>query len=88
MFVGMLAGAKFEGGAISITEGDTFHFLTDGFADALAMPENADFWSPGGTDFDADVVSLMKLAGSGTLRDDATGVCVKVKELAKASVFC
>ena len=81
MFVGMWADAEFIEGTIPVSVGDTFHFLTDGFTDALAKPENAGFWSAGGKDFDADVAALERLAASGTLRDDATGVCVKIKEL-------
>lgn len=71
----------FISGVLPIKEGDYLHFLTDGFTDALAQPENADFWSQDGLDFDADVASLEKLAESGTLRDDATGICIKVNEL-------
>ena len=56
-------------------------FLTDGFTDALAQPENADFWSPDGKDFEADVAALEKLAVGGRLRDDATGICLKIKGL-------
>ncbi len=54
--------------------------LTNGFTDALTRPENARFWSPYGKDVDTAVAALEKLAGSGTLRDNATGVCLKIKE--------
>ena len=64
-----------------MSEGDTFNFLTDGFTEALMQPENADFWSTDGKDFEADVASLEKLAESDRLRDDATGVCLKIMEL-------
>ena len=79
MFVGVWEDAEFESGVISVAAGDCFHFLTDGFTDALAQPENADFWSPNGKDFEADVAALKRLAKSGTLRDDATGVCLKIE---------
>jgi serine phosphatase RsbU (regulator of sigma subunit) len=79
MFVGMWDDPKFSMDTLSISPGDTFHFLTDGFTDALLQPENQSCWSPDGIDFDADVASLVRLAESGTLRDDATGICVKIK---------
>ena len=79
MFVGVWEDAEFESGVISVAAGDCFHFLTDGFTDALAQPENANFWSPNGKDFEADVAALKRLAKSGTLRDDATGVCLKIE---------
>ena len=47
----------------------------------LAQPENATFWSQDGKDFEADVAALERLAESGTLRDDATGICLKIKGL-------
>ena len=74
----MFKNAEFEAGSIPVSEGDTFHFLTDGFTDALAQPENAGFWSTDGKDFDTDVAALKKLAESGRLRDDATGICLKI----------
>jgi len=74
MFVGMWDNAEFEAGVLPIQEGDCIHFLTDGFTDALAQPENAGF-----KDFEADVAALDKLAESGGLRDDATGICLKIK---------
>ena len=81
MFVGLWNDAEFIGGVIPISAGDCLHFLTDGFTDVLAQPENAGFWSPGGKNFDADVAALEKLAESGRLRDDATGVCLQVKAI-------
>lgn len=79
MFVGIWDEPKFSVETLSISPGDTVHFLTDGFTDALAQPENQSCWSPDGTDFDADVASLARLAESGKLRDDATGICLKIK---------
>ena len=81
MFVGMFEDAEFETGVFPVAEGDCFYFLTDGFTDALAQPENNNFWSPDGKDFEADVAALERLAESGTLRDDATGVCFKIMDL-------
>ena len=81
MFVGMFEDAEFETGVFPVAAGDCFHFLTDGFTDALAQPENAAFWSQDGCDFDADVAALEKLAVGGRLRDDATGICLKIKGL-------
>lgn len=79
MFVGIWDEPKFCTETLPISPGDTFHFLTDGFTDALAQPENQSCWSPDGTDFDADVRALERMAESGKLRDDATGICLKIK---------
>ena len=81
MFVGVWEDAEFSADVLPISAGDTFYFLTDGFTDILAQPENADFWSPGGKDIDADVAALERLAGIGPLRDDATAICLKIREL-------
>jgi len=81
MFVGIWDDAEFMPGSVPITTGDCFHFLTDGFADWLSRTENTGFWSPGGKDFDVDVAALDRLAKSGTLRDDASAVCLKVREV-------
>lgn len=80
MFVGLWDDAEFGAGVLPINQGDAFHFLTDGFTDALVRPEHAGFWSPDGN-FNADVTALERLAESGTLRDDATAVCLNVKKL-------
>ena len=77
----MFEDAEFETGVFPVAAGDCFHFLTDGFTDALAQPENNNFWSSDGKDFEADVAALERLAESGTLRDDATGICLKIKGL-------
>ncbi|MHC1758962.1 MAG: SpoIIE family protein phosphatase [Negativicutes bacterium] len=81
MFVGMWADPEFTERKIFVEEGDSFCFLTDGFTDALVQPENAGLWSPGGRIFDADVTALERLAESGGLRDDATGICLQVKKM-------
>jgi serine phosphatase RsbU (regulator of sigma subunit) len=86
MFVGLWEDAEFSEGKLAVEEGDSFHFLTDGFTDRLAQPENADFWSPGGKDFDADVAALERLAASGTLRDDASAVCIHVNSLPQSLI--
>lgn len=79
MFIGMWENAEFETGMIPVAAGDCLHFLTDGLTDALTQPEHAGFWSPDGKDFNADVAALERLAESGTLRDDATGICLKIQ---------
>ena len=79
MFVGMWEKAEFTEGVLPVASGDTFHFLTDGFTDAFSQPGKAVLLSPDGKDFDADVAVLEKLAKSGVLRDDATGVCIQVR---------
>ena len=81
MFIGMWENAEFTSGVLQVSEGDTFHFLTDGFTDVLAQLENAAFFSPLGKGFDDDVAALEKLAESDRLRDDATGVCLKIMKL-------
>ena len=78
MFLGMWNDPDFTVGSLPFGIGDTFHFLTDGFTDELAKPENAAFWSSEGRDFAADVAALERLAQSGRLRDAATGVCLKI----------
>ena len=79
MFVGMWEDAEFTLGVLTVSEGDTFYFLTDGFTDALAQPETAGIGLPEGEDFKAHVAMLEELAGSGTLKDDATGICLQIK---------
>ncbi len=81
MFVGLWDDAEFTAGVLPVKEGDGLYFLTDGFTDALSQPENVAFWSPGGKEFDADVAALERLAQSGRLRDDATGICIRVQSL-------
>lgn len=79
IFLGMGEYAEFGEGIIPMSDGDTYFFLTDGFTDGLTQMENAGFWSPGGKDFDADLAALERLAVSETLCDDATGICLQVK---------
>lgn len=79
MFVGMWDDPEFTSGVLAFSAGDSFYFLTDGFTDALGQPENANFWSPDGKDFDASVTALERLAKNGTLRDDASGVCFQIR---------
>jgi len=80
-FVGMWKNAEYKENIIPIAEGDTFCFLTDGFTEELEKPENASYWVADGKDVDAHVKSLEKLAESGRLRDDATGICMKITGL-------
>ncbi len=81
MFVGLWDSAQFITGTLPVTPSDTFYFLTDGFTDFLAQPKNCVSLSTDGKDFDADVAALEQLAVSGKLRDDATGICLRIKEL-------
>jgi PAS domain S-box-containing protein len=80
MFVGLWDNPKFSTGSLAIMPGDTFYFLTDGFTDALDEPENIALLSSDGKAFDEDVAVLEQLAERGTLRDDATGICLKIKD--------
>ena len=81
MFVGLWENAEFISGTLPVAAGDCLYFLTDGFTDALAQPANVGRWSPDGKDFAADVAFLQQLAESSALRDDASGVCLKIKAL-------
>ena len=80
MFVGMWDDAEFIEGMLPIEAGDTFYFLTDGLTDALVQPENEGCLSPDGKQFDDDVAALECLSMSSRLRDDATGICLQVKQ--------
>lgn len=79
MFVGVWEKAKFTAGVLPMKAGDSIFFLTDGYTDILSQPNFFGFGSPGGEDFESDLVSLRQLAEKkGRLRDDATGVCLKL----------
>ena len=77
MFVGLWDDAEFLQGSLSVTAGDSFCFLTDGFTDCLAagQPNQAAICS----EFEAMVETLENLMKSGDLRDDATGICLQLK---------
>jgi PAS domain S-box-containing protein len=81
MFVGLWNNADFDEFVLPISEGDTFYFLTDGFTDVLAQLENAGIFALDGKDIDAHVTALKKLAEGENLRDDATGICLKIDKL-------
>ena len=81
MFVGMWDEAEFIEGKITVSEGDSFCFLTDGFTDVLAKPEYVGFFSENGKSFESDIAALEKLAESGMLSDDGTGVCLKIVKI-------
>ena len=76
MFVGLWDDAEFEQGVLTVSAGDSFCFLTDGFTDCLAAgkPDQPTICG----DFDAMVETLEKLMKTGGLRDDATGICLKL----------
>jgi serine phosphatase RsbU (regulator of sigma subunit) len=80
MFVGIWNDAEFEMGTINFELGDSFYFLTDGFTDALSQPQSEFSWSPGGKEFATDLAALEQLAESGTLRDDASAICLQIKK--------
>jgi len=81
MFVGVWPQAEFLQGVLSINRGDTLYFLTDGFTDVLTQPEQAEAWTSGGMSFEAALAGLAELADEGTLRDDATAICLKIKQI-------
>jgi PAS domain S-box-containing protein len=80
MFVGMWRDVDFTMNVLPIAVGDRFFFLTDGFTDAMNRAEN-DELSPVGNDFNAIVAALERLATEGTLRDDATAICLQIKKI-------
>ena len=80
MFVGLWNDAEFGAGSISVSEGDTLYFLTDGFTDLLSRPENSGFWPYQNENFDNRIVALEGLATSGQMRDDASGICIKIRQ--------
>ena len=77
MFVGLWDDAEFEQGVIPVSTGDSFCFLTDGFTDCLVCKERGGPVLDG--EFDMVVDSLEKMMKSGDLRDDATGICLQLK---------
>jgi sigma-B regulation protein RsbU (phosphoserine phosphatase) len=83
MFVGIWNDAEFDEHVLPLSEGDTFCFLTDGFTDILAQQESAGIHSMHGKDFDAHVATLEQLAENEAMRDDATGICLKIKALSR-----
>ena len=78
MFVGLWDNPEFYVGTLSVETGDIFCFLTDGFTDVLDQCENTQVFEAG-TDFDSHVAFFEKLAESGRIKDDATGICLRVK---------
>lgn len=81
MFIGLWEQAEFGFAKMPITAGDVFCFLTDGFTDVLEQPNNTEVVVSNSEDFEAHVAVLQQLAGSGRLRDDATGICLQIKDL-------
>ena len=80
MFVGLWDDAEFTAGTLPLKEGDSFYFLTDGFTDALAKPDNEAIVASLAKNFAVDVATLEQMGASGKLHDDATGICLKIKK--------
>jgi PAS domain S-box-containing protein len=78
MFVGLWEEAEFSVGSIPVKEGDSCYFLTDGFTDALVLPENAEILSSEANSFGQNIAALERLASGGRLLDDASGICLKI----------
>lgn len=78
MFVGIWEEPEFSAGAMPVKADDCIFFLTDGFTDVLFRPEFSGLWSSGGQDFEIALATLRQIEASGLLRDDATGVCLKL----------
>ena len=81
MFVGLWNAVDFDEFTLPIATGDTFCFLTDGFTDLLAQTESLGVPRFDENDFDAHVEALRRLVEDRTLRDDATGICLKIKKM-------
>lgn len=78
MFVGLWNDADFSSGSLPVAAGNTFYFLTDGFTDLLAETGFAMQEPSAGDAFAADMVMLNQLGQSDDLRDDATGICLRI----------
>ena len=78
MFVGLWRDAEFSSGSIPVADGDAFYFLTDGFTDLLSQTEFAVKRSADRQAFEADMARLNQLGRSDDLRDDATGICLRI----------
>ncbi len=81
MFVGIWEEAEFGFVEMPMSSGDVLSFLTDGFTDVLEQPNNSFIAASNSEGFDTYVAKLQQLAGSGRLIDDATGICLQIREL-------
>ena len=82
MFVGIWEEAEFSFAKMPIAAGDIFCFLTDGFTDVCEQSNSGSFIAANNSEgFEAYIVKLQQLAGSGKLIDDATGICLQIREL-------
>lgn len=81
MFIGLWKEADFGEGFIPFKRNDTFHFLTDGYIDILSISGKSAFWSPERKNFDDDIAALERLIDLDGLRDDATGICLRINSL-------
>ena len=76
MFLGIQAEETFDTHEIPLAVGDTFYFLTDGLTDLLSADSDLPL-----DDFPAMLKLLAVLSQSDRRRDDATGVCVRIRAL-------
>ena len=76
MFLGIRENETFDTHVLPLTVGDSFYFLSDGLTDLL--PASNDL--PLG-DFPAMLKLLAVLSQSDRRRDDATGVCIRIRAL-------
>ena len=81
MFVGIWAEPEFLPGTITVSNGDVFYFLTDGFTDRLDQGEEAGLVDFNGVNFTANLLMLNEWGVQGDLQDDATGICLCIGDI-------
>lgn len=79
MFIGVWEQPEFGSGELDISPGDSFYFLTDGFSDQVSQLAESGVALLGG-DFARNTLALQKIGDEGGLRDDASGICLKLPD--------
>ena len=80
MFLGIRAEEAFDTHEIPLAVGDAFYFLTDGFTDLLSAESGLSL-----DNFPAMLNLLVNLSQSDRRRDDATAVCIRIRDLPSAA---
>ena len=76
MYLGVNAAETFDAHSLTLHEGDSCYFLTDGLAELLVNREDAPL-----SNYPAMIKYLEDLAQDSSCRDDATAVCLHVRSL-------
>ena len=76
LYLGINLEETFDVHQLTIGEGDTFYFLTDGLTDRLGMHTDLPF-----ENFESMVKLIGVMADSPERRDDATAICIRIKSL-------